>query len=197
MADARAELGLGPTPSWTEVRVAYRAQIAAAHPDRAGGDARAGRGRQRRPTPRWSAPTGRPPAPPHRPRHPAPTAPVPRTAPVEPLERAARGARRRHHPPRASRPTRRSSGCSRPATASATSPTSTARAPSSRRSCGSTGEGVCSLVITLQGRADGTDAFCTLEAIEHVGVAPGAPRRRGPRGRPPPPADPRRQNWPD
>ncbi len=34
------------------------------------------------------------------------------------------------------------------------------------------GEGVCSLVITLQGRADGTDAFCTLEAIEHVASPP-------------------------
>ena len=34
------------------------------------------------------------------------------------------------------------------------------------------GEGVCSLVITLQGRADGSDAFCTLEAIEHVASPP-------------------------
>jgi hypothetical protein len=34
------------------------------------------------------------------------------------------------------------------------------------------GEGVCSLVITFQGRADGTDAFCTLEAIEHVSSPP-------------------------
>ncbi len=34
------------------------------------------------------------------------------------------------------------------------------------------GEGVCSLVITLQGRADGTDAFCTLEALEHVASPP-------------------------
>ena len=34
------------------------------------------------------------------------------------------------------------------------------------------GEGVCSLVITFQGRADGTDAFCTLEAIEHVASPP-------------------------
>ena len=37
------------------------------------------------------------------------------------------------------------------------------------------GEGVCSLVITLQGRATGTDAFCTLEAIEHVATPPVRP----------------------
>ena len=37
------------------------------------------------------------------------------------------------------------------------------------------GEGVCSLVITLQGRANGTDAFCTLEAIEHVASPPVRP----------------------
>lgn len=34
------------------------------------------------------------------------------------------------------------------------------------------GEGTCSLVVSLQGRADGTDAFCTLEAIEHVASPP-------------------------
>lgn len=37
------------------------------------------------------------------------------------------------------------------------------------------GEGTCSLVVSLQGRADGTDAFCTLEAIEHVGSPPVGP----------------------
>ena len=37
------------------------------------------------------------------------------------------------------------------------------------------GEGTCSLVITFQGRADGTDAFCTLEAIEHVASPPVRP----------------------
>ncbi len=37
------------------------------------------------------------------------------------------------------------------------------------------GEGVCSLVITLQGRAHGTEAFCTLEAIEHVASPPVRP----------------------
>jgi hypothetical protein len=29
-----------------------------------------------------------------------------------------------------------------------------------------------SLVVTLQGRAEGTDAFCTLEALEHIGPEP-------------------------
>jgi hypothetical protein len=37
------------------------------------------------------------------------------------------------------------------------------------------GEGTCSLVITFQGRAHGTDAFCTLEAIEHVASPPVRP----------------------
>jgi hypothetical protein len=43
------------------------------------------------------------------------------------------------------------------------------------------GEGTCSLVVTFQGRAHGTEAFCTLEAIEHVGSPPVAPivRRLG------------------
>jgi hypothetical protein len=34
------------------------------------------------------------------------------------------------------------------------------------------GEGTCSLVVTFQGRSDGTDAFCTLEAIERVASPP-------------------------
>jgi hypothetical protein len=34
------------------------------------------------------------------------------------------------------------------------------------------GEGTCSLVVSLQGRAHGTEAFCTLEAIEHVASPP-------------------------
>ena len=37
------------------------------------------------------------------------------------------------------------------------------------------GEGVCSLVISLQGRSHGTEAFCTLEAIEHVASPPVRP----------------------
>jgi hypothetical protein len=37
------------------------------------------------------------------------------------------------------------------------------------------GEGACSLVVSFQGRAHGTDAFCTLEAIEHVGSPPIGP----------------------
>jgi hypothetical protein len=37
------------------------------------------------------------------------------------------------------------------------------------------GEGACSLVVSFQGRAHGTDAFCTLEAIEHVASPPVGP----------------------
>jgi hypothetical protein len=37
------------------------------------------------------------------------------------------------------------------------------------------GQGTCSLLITLQGRADGTDAFCTLEAVERVAQPPVGP----------------------
>jgi hypothetical protein len=37
------------------------------------------------------------------------------------------------------------------------------------------GEGACSLVITLQGRAHGTEAFCTLESIERVAQPPVTP----------------------
>ncbi len=40
LADARHCLGVRAAASWAEVRVAYRAQIAAAHPDRPGGDPR-------------------------------------------------------------------------------------------------------------------------------------------------------------
>lgn len=36
-------------------------------------------------------------------------------------------------------------------------------------------QGTCSLLITLQGRADGTDAFCTLEAVERVAQPPVGP----------------------
>ena len=73
------------------------------------------------------------------------------------------------------RRTRPSSGCWRHATASATSPTSTASCAILETLVQVEGEGTCSLVITFQGRADGTDAFCTLEAIEHVATPPVRP----------------------
>jgi hypothetical protein len=171
---ARSTLGLGPTPSWTEVRVAYRAQIAAAHPDRAGGNAaraalvteayatleqahRDGRLHEV-PLPRVPRPPAR------RPGHPAPP---PLDEPPEvldgdtvhllapPDEAFARILEASH---------------------------AIGDVTYVDRSCAILetlvqveGEGTCSLVITLQGRVDGTDAFCTLEAIEHVATPPVRP----------------------
>lgn len=166
---ARARLGLGPRPSWAEVRVAYRAQIAAAHPDRAGGDperaaavtaAYAVLERARREG-RLQQPSEPTPAPAQ-----APAAPVqdPMAEPPEvldgdtvhlacpPDEAFVRLVEAGHR---------------------------IGDVTYVDRSCAILevlvrveGEGVCSLVITLQGRADGTDAFCTLEAIEHVASPP-------------------------
>ncbi len=169
VAAARAALGLGPAPSWAEVRVAYRAQITAAHPDRAGGDPDRAvlvneayaalevahrEGRLHQLAPRAD------PAPrvaPHVHREPLDEPPevldgdtVHISAP--PDEAFARVLDACHH---------------------------IGDVTYVDRSCAILealvrvdGEGVCSLVITLQGRADGTDAFCTLEAIEHVASPP-------------------------
>ena len=169
---ARARLGLGERPTWAEVRVAYRAQIAAAHPDRAGGDAeraaavtaayavleaahREGRLQQPAEPRRAAPPPARPATPPLHDRM---------TEPPEvldgdtvhlacpPDEAFVRLVEACHH---------------------------IGDVTYVDRSCAILealvrveGEGVCSLVITLQGRADGTDAFCTLEAIEHVASPP-------------------------
>jgi len=172
VAAARSALGLGPAPSWAEVRVAYRAQIAAAHPDRAGGDPnRAVLVNEAYATLELAHREGRlhlgPAAGP-----PAPAAPPPRPgAHEEPL----------HEPPEVldgdtvhvAAPldeawVRILEACHRIGDVTYVD-----------RSCAIVetlvrvaGEGVCSLVITLQGRADGTDAFCTLEAIEHVASPP-------------------------
>jgi hypothetical protein len=169
---ARSTLGLGPTPSWTEVRVAYRAQIAAAHPDRAGGDAaraalvteayatleRAHReGRLHHlPTPAPAAARttgGRPPPP-----------PPPFDEPPEVLD----GDTVHLVAPPDEAFIRILEACHRIGDVTYVD-----------RSCAILetlvkveGEGTCSLVITLQGRANGTDAFCTLEAIEHVASPP-------------------------
>jgi hypothetical protein len=172
VAAARTWLGLSPSPTWTEVRVAYRAQIAAAHPDRAGGDAhraalvneayatlerahREGRLHQR------SASPPPPPAAPPRPRHPVPE---PLDEPPEVLE----GDTVHLHAPPDEAFLRLLEASHRIGDVTYVD-----------RSCAILetlvrveGEGVCSLVITLQGRADGTDAFCTLEAIEHVASPP-------------------------
>ena len=154
---------------------AYRAQIAAAHPDRAGGDtARAALGQRGLRRARASPPPGWARA------DPGAAAGAARAAAGYRAHLASPWASRprcsgRHGPPRRRRRTRRSRGSSRPATASAT-------VTYVDRSCSILevlvrveGEGTCSLVITTQGRAEGTDAFCTLEAIEHVASPPVRP----------------------
>ncbi len=171
VAAARARLGLGPTPSWTEVRVAYRAQIAAAHPDRAGGDThlaalvneayatleRAHQEGHLQPRP---SPAGAPRA---APRAPASTY----EGLAEPPEVLDGDTVHLHAPPDEAF-LRLLEACHRIGDVTYVD-----------RSCAILetlvrveGEGTCSLVITLQGRADGTDAFCTLEAIEHVASPP-------------------------
>jgi len=165
VAAARSALGLGTAPTWAEVRVAYRAQIAAAHPDRAGGD---------------------------------PDRAALVTEAYATLEQAHREGRLHHRVPvSAPPPTRPPDGVDEPPEV-LDGDTVRIHAPPDEafahlldachrigdvtyvdRSCAILetlvrveGEGVCSLVITLQGRADGTDAFCTLEAIEHVASPP-------------------------
>jgi hypothetical protein len=170
---ARSTLGLGPAPSWTEVRVAYRAQIAAAHPDRVGGDpARAALVTEAYATLERAHREGRLHHPPI-----SPVAPPPPTATI-------------HHPP-ARAPLEEPPEVLDGDTVHLAAPPDEAFAhlldachrigdvTYVDRSCAIfetlvqvEGEGTCSLVITLQGRADGTDAFCTLEAIEHVASPP-------------------------
>ena len=172
VAVARTELGLGPAPTWTEVRVAYRAQIAASHPDRAGGDParaalvteayatlerahREGRLAELRPVgPRLTVAERRPPA---APLHEPPEVLDGDTVhlAVPPDEAFARLVEACH---RIGDVTYIDRSC---AIFETLVPVE--------------GEGACSLVITLQGRADGTDAFCTLEAIEHVATPPVRP----------------------
>ena len=170
VAAARAELGLGPSPTWTQVRIAYRAQIAASHPDRAGGDpARAAVVTEAYATLERAHQDGRlvdrPPPPPPPPRRGRPAPPLDEPPEVldgdtirlaaPPDEAFARIVEASHH---------------------------VGDVTYVDRSCAILetlvrveGEGVCSLVITLQGRSHGTDAFCTLEAIEHVASPPVRP----------------------
>lgn len=171
VAAARAWLGLGPAPTWTEVRMAYRAQIAAAHPDRAGGDthraalvnqAYATLDRAHREGRLHQVPSPpRAPAPPPRPR---PPGPEPLDEPPEVLD----GDTVHIQAPPDEAFVRVLEACHHIGDVTYVD-----------RSCAILetlvrveDEGVCSLVITLQGRADGTDAFCTLEAIEHVASPP-------------------------
>ena len=162
----------GPRRRGLQVRIAYRAQIAASHPDRVGGDpARAAIVTEAYATLERAHREGR-----LADRRRAP--PAARTAARRAAGRAARratgGARRRHRPPGGAPDeafVRLVEACHRIGDVTYID-----------RSCAILeallpveGEGVCSLVITLQGRADGTDAFCTLEAIEHVASPPVRP----------------------
>lgn len=161
VAAARAWLGLGPAPTWTEVRVAYRAQIAAAHPDRAGGDPhRAALVNQAYATLDRAHREGRL----HQVPRPRPPGPEPLDEPPEVLD----GDTVHIQAPPDEAFVRVLEACHRIGDVTYVD-----------RSCAILealvrveGEGVCSLVITLQGRAGGSDAFCTLEAIEHVASPP-------------------------
>lgn len=169
---AREVLGLGARPSWDEVRAAYRERIGAAHPDRAGGDAelaavlndayttllRARRdGSLHRP----------PPAPAPAPR---PT-PSGRGAPAGPVE-VLEGDRLRLPLPPDDAFRRLLEAADRIGDVTYVD-----------RSCAIfealvpvAGEGACSLVVTLQPAGHGgTEAFCTLEAIERVASPPVRP----------------------
>lgn len=169
VATARRALGLGASPTWDEVRTAYRARIQVAHPDRAGGStasavelnaAYATLLRARREGTL------------HQPAGPDRAADVPSTVDepwgpsevldgdtvrlaVPPDEAFVRLLDAAHHIGAVTYVDR---SCAIFETLVAVD-----------------GEGACSLVVTLQGRAEGTDAFCTLEAIEHVGRPPVRP----------------------
>jgi hypothetical protein len=171
VASARRALGLGSSPSWDEVRAAYRARIQVAHPDRSGGSAaravelnaaytvllRARReGTLHDPAPPVAEPG-------------ATRSPI-AEEPWEPPEVLDGDTVRIGAPP----------------------DEAFARLLDAAHRIGAVtyvdracaifealvtvqGEGACSLVVTLQGRAEGTDAFCTLEAIEHVARPPVRP----------------------
>jgi hypothetical protein len=170
VAVARAELGLGPRPTWTEVRVAYRAQIAASHPDREGGDpARASVVTEAYATLERAHREGRLqelPPPPTTVR--AATSATPRVVHLDEPPEVLQGDTVHIVAPPDEAFARILEACHRIGDVTYVD-----------RSCAILealvrveGEGVCSLVITLQGRAHGTDAFCTLEAIEHVASPP-------------------------
>jgi hypothetical protein len=171
-AAARQVLGIGPAAPWPEVRAAYRNAIRDAHPDRAGGStARAARlneayatlVRDRAQGParrrRWSPPPTSSPAP-------TPTA----REPIGPVEVLDGDTLRLPVPP------------DEAFVAVLEACHAIGDVTYVDRSCAIlealvpiAGEGMCSLVVTFQGRAYGTDAFCTLEAIEHVAAPPVRP----------------------
>lgn len=170
VAEARALLGVGEQPAWPEVRAAYRRLIQAAHPDRAGGDTQRAailnaayatlvrarrKGELHAPAPPAAPPVDEPHIASYDEEYPVPPEVLdgdtirlsvpPDEAFVHLLEAAHR----------------------------------IGDVTYVDRSCAIfealvavEGEGACSLVVTLQGRAHGTDAFCTLEAIERVASPP-------------------------
>jgi hypothetical protein len=172
VAVARAVLGLGPAPSWSEVRAAYRATMRRTHPDLAGGTtARATEANVAYATLVRARRHGRL-------HEPAPDrAPSPAPAPGPARERPSRvpvpaevlDGDTIHLPvPPDEAFLLVLEACHRIGDVTYVD-----------RSCAILetlleveGEGVCSLVVTFQGRAHGTEAFCTLEAIEHVASPP-------------------------
>lgn len=172
VGEARRLLRVAPSASWGDIRQAYRRSIAAAHPDRHGGDhARATALNEAYAVLRRAhASNGL--GPPTATRVPDPpseaqeaTAPLPGPPEVldgdtvrllvPPDEAFARVLDACHHIGDVTYVDR---SCSIMETLVRVE-----------------GEGVCSLLITLQGRTDSTDAFCTLEAIEHVAAPPVRP----------------------
>jgi hypothetical protein len=165
-AAARRALGVAPDAPWTTVRAAYRTAISAAHPDRAGGST----ARAATLNAAYAAlvRARRTPAAPNAPAPPPPPAPVRAyVGPVEVLD----GDTIRLPVPADEAFLVILEACHRIGAVTYVD-----------RSCAILetlvaveGEGACSLVVTFQGRAHGTDAFCTLEAIEHVGSPPVGP----------------------
>jgi hypothetical protein len=169
---ARAALGVEQRSSWAEVRAAYRSRIGAAHPDRAGGDtaraavvneAYAVLARARR------AGTLHPPSPPPHESPPSPPA-AGGDRPGAPPEVLDGHTIHLDGPPEVAF-TRLVEACHEIGDVTYVD-----------RTCAILealvhveSDGVCSLVISLEARAGGTDAFCTLEAIEHVASPPVQP----------------------
>jgi hypothetical protein len=164
---ARAALGLGPRPTWEEVRAAYRSRISTAHPDRAGGTTERASTlnaayttlvRARRDGRLEEGPSPSPPA--------GDRAHDRRAATIPP--EVLDGDTVRLHLPPDEAFVRLLEAADEIGDVTYVD-----------RSCAIfealvavAGEGTCSLVVTLQGRSHGTDAFCTLEAIEHVASPP-------------------------
>jgi hypothetical protein len=169
VAEAWGVLGLSPGTGWEEVRVAYRRLIRDAHPDLAGASAtrRAASLNDAYTTLVRAKREGRlaPPAPGSRP---GPRHAPPDPAPWGPVERLDGGTIHLHGIPADEAFVRLFNACHHIGEVTyvdRSGPILEAVLPLE-------GVGACSLVITLQGRAHGTDAFCTLEALERVAQPP-------------------------